>query len=223
MDNDEELPIEPILKDGDVSRHSSSPVQPVQGAPQHADVVTPYTFNSVSKYTVKELVFKPDCFEVLDDSKNGVYTIKGKAIDRSGTKTLFAKDSDDRLFKMTENLNTFLQVMYMFDFRTKSVYTMRKKGVFPGFGRGTVFVWKGKGTDGSPFIRMTTSGGRSMITIVDIETGKQIATMKRSMLGPRRFLTGADFYRVSISPGFDVPFVLMLCVCADEQYTDFNR
>lgn len=189
--------------------------------PEQRDEV--FSFDRTTEYRVRERVFRPDCFEVQDEHNNIILSVVGKVIDRSGAKVMFWKDTQQRLFKMNEQWNSWLQRMYMFEYSTKQVFTIQKKGFLPFFGRGVVLVWKGKGTDSTPWLQMNSSGGRSRITVTEIDTGRVWATMKRSMFGPRRLFTGADYYRVSVRPGVPVPFVMMLCVCADEQYTDFNR
>lgn len=198
----------------------SAPAEQPQQPEQH-DVT--FSFDRTTHYRVRERVFRPDCFEVHDENNNAILSIVGKVIDRSGQKVMFWKDTQHRLFKMTEECNSWLQRMYMFEYRTKQVFTIQKKAFLPFFGRGVVLVWKGKGTDSTPCLQMNTTGGRSRITVTDIASGRVWATMKRSMFGPRRLFTGADYYRVSVRPGVHVPFIMMLCVCADEQYTDFNR
>lgn len=185
--------------------------------------VAPYVVNQVTKFLIKEKVFHPDNFEVLKLPDSTLsFDIRGNVLARDCKKIILDQNAN-KLFAMTEDVNTLLQVMYIFDYRTRRVYTLRKKGFFPGFGRSSLFVWEGKGDSGNPLLEITCTAFRTKFNIVDRSTNLSLATFTRSAGNAKRVLTGADTYVLTVLPGMDSAFLTMLVVCCDEHYSDFSR
>lgn len=177
------------------------------------------------KFVIKEKILRPDCLDVFKvPSEEVVYTIKGKVLHRDGEKVMLDSRDNSRVFKMTEDINSWRQKMYMYDYRDNTVYNVRKAGFLPGKGRNILKVFRGKESDGGTHIMdIITNSIRTRFRVEELASGESIATVVRKPFAVRRLLAGRDIYNLTVnSATADLPFIFMLVVSMDEQYSDYN-
>lgn len=61
---------------------------------------------------------------------------------------------------------------------------------------------------------------RGEARVIDVEKNDVQAIIRRSKLSPRKMMTGLDNYTVLVMPGVYIPFIIMMVVCFDEEYTE---
>lgn len=169
---------------------------------------------------IKEKYLHPDSFLVtIAGTDELVFHVKGKLVSWSGSKKMRDVNGSHIFSMSVDTASTYLS-MYLRDLRDNSIYSLRKKGFLPGFGRGTILVWKGKDMAGEPSFEITSNGKRQDATVVDRASGTTMASIKRKLFGARRLVTGLDTYVLTVNAGNDAALVTMLAVCFDEQYTE---
>lgn len=181
-------------------------------------------------YRLSEKITRPDCYDVKSEDGSVVYSVTGRAISFEGKKTVDDKDGN-RLFLIKEDTKTWLQKTYMHDYRTKQLYTLRKKAFLPWRGRDTLLVFRGDEKDGGVHVMNIKSNSIRSEFRISNTNGDVIATMERKAFTARRLVTGTDAYTISISATgaeagqeeVDDAFIITLAVCIDEHYNDFNR
>lgn len=167
---------------------------------------------------MEERLFAPDSFFIKSVPTNAdVFVCKGKAISFEGEKRLFDM-AGTALFFMTHQFNSVRQFQVLLDKRNGDIYSVMKKGFWPGRGRGTLLVRSGKGKGGNVVLEVKSNASRSESEIW--KDGNLVAKTERSLLGGKRLSTGLDSYKLRVETGFDVPLAIMLTVCIDEQYTE---
>lgn len=196
-------------------------------------------------FIVREGVQRPDRFEIFkyDNEKIGdlQYYVNGRAYPgefpetklfpgfnqqiaddvNSGKKEMFGANGE-RLFLKKQEFASTLNQQYVYDYRNEQLYSIRKKGFLPLFGRDQLLVFKGKENEGGSVVTTVDSkGARKEIFINDAKTGNTIATVYRKWTV--RSLLGANSFKVTLSAEADEAFVLMLTVCIDEQYFEKNQ
>lgn len=187
-------------------------------------------------FILRERWIKHDCYEICC-SKNGIvlYYIHGrplyhilrhgehnynaqKHIDNMSTKKTMFNPRNSRIFVKNELRGSLRQDQYIYDYRSKKVYSLRKKGFLPFQGRDTVFVFEGKEEEGGEkMLEVKAPGNRRLLTIVEIKTGNILATIKRLDIGV------VSDYKITISSDYDKALIFMIASCLDEQYFYSHR
>lgn len=148
-----------------------------------------------------------------------LYHVDGKHVSVNGVRTMYDTKTGEALYSLTLLPYETQQHMVLHDIRQKVDYTMHKKGFLPGFGRGTVLVWKGPEDVGDALYEMTSDLMRRTGTIFENESRKVLGAIERPVFenpGPG----GVDHYSLKVVEGGDMAFVAMLSICFDEQYTE---
>ncbi len=192
------------------------------------------------KFLVREGIKRPDRFEIFKYNDGIVgdlaYAVTGRAYPgefpeegivpqfsqrvadevNSSKKEMFTS-SGVRLFQKKQEFASTLQQQYVYDYRDKQIYGIRKKGFLPFFGREQLLIFKGlEREDGVLVMTADSKGARKEILIKDADTGGNLALVRR--IWTPRVLLGSNSFEVSVYPGADEAFMLMLTVCIDEQY-----
>lgn len=147
---------------------------------------------------------QPDGFEI--------FKIEGNTLQLHDNMTL--RDTDGvalyRIFKHDDK-------MYVIDMATnEKVYTMKKRGIIPHFGVGTVQVWKDGNVEDNPYLEITGKLFRREFFMSEIDTRCVLAHVhKKHLLMPNAIL-GKDHFIVTVQTGRDAALVTAMVIGVDE-------
>lgn len=169
---------------------------------------------------MSEKVLAPDSFLVSDRStKQPLFEVKGMLLSFEGQKSLL-DPAGDKLLVMHVDPTSLLSNTFLTDLRTSMRFLVRKKGFLPGRGRGTLQMFLDGQERTEPVVEVVSNASRTSATVVDCGSGRVVASLTRKGFTAKRVFTGLDSYTFDVQPGVDIPFVVMLAVCFDEQYTE---
>lgn len=173
-----------------------------------------------TNYTIEEKINAPDSFEVKTiPNKAKIFDVKGKLVSFHGNKKMFDTEGNT-VFSMSADALSRNYNMLLRDYRNNNIYMVRKKGLFPGKGRGTLQIVLGKSESSNPIIEMNTDFSRTTTQITDAGSKSTLAIITRKKFTGKRLFTGLDSYVIQVNPGVDIAFMVMLSICFDEQYTE---
>lgn len=170
--------------------------------------------------TLYEEYLSPDSFTVqYARDKRTLFRIKGKLVSFNGEKRL-VDERGSILFRMVVNIVSKNMHMYLHDLRSNRVYTVRKKNILPGRGRGTLYVVPGKDARADAVLEISSNLWRSCAVITDLLTNCQVGIIRRKLITARKIIAGLDSYTVRVAPDADIAFLAMLTSCYDEHYSE---
>lgn len=179
-----------------------------------------YALPSVLRCAMSEKVLAPASFFVSDRvTKQTLFEVKRKPFSFEAQKSLL-DPAGDKLFVMHVDPTSLLTNTFLTDLRTGIRFLVRKKGFLPSRGRGTLQMFLDGQQNTGPVVEVVSNASRTNATVVDCASGRVLASVSRKGLTPKRFFTGLDSYTFDVQPGVDIPLVVMLAVCYDEQYTE---
>ncbi|KAK1863933.1 hypothetical protein I4F81_006486 [Pyropia yezoensis] len=202
-----------------VSGHA--PAASARGRPIAAGA---HLFSQPETFTVKEKVISAsgDSFNVKDAAGRLRYLVDGTTFTMRQRKRLLGP-AKEPLLGMSQERMSLRSRMVISDSTGRPAVTLRKRGFVSGMGNSTVYAWWGSDPDASsPFLEVKGDVFKKSYKITEVGSGAEVGTVKRHAMSIKNFATDKDDFTLTVQPGYDCAFMVLLVVALDEMYTDDN-
>ena len=163
-----------------------------------------------------------DSYDILDQSGNLCFKVKGKFWSLSEQKTMY-DGNEQALYRMSEKVMTMHARQRIVDAHSReTIVTIARKSIVPRRGLSTVLVWRGADTEAEPWLVCKGDLLRRKFFVEDKEADKTIAMITRGVFTKKNLLLSKSTYDAQFAPGVNVPLMLMVVVAIDETYAE-NR
>lgn len=163
-----------------------------------------------------------DSFNVKDAAGRLRYLVDGTTFTMRQRKRLLGP-AKEPLLGMSQERMSLRSRMVISDSTGRPAVTLRKRGFVSGMGNSTVYAWWGSDPDASsPFLEVKGDVFKKSYKITEVGSGAEVGTVKRHAMSFKNFATDKDDFTLTVQPGYDCAFMVLLVVALDEMYTDDN-
>lgn len=181
-----------------------------------------YVFKEPRAYKLKEKVMSlsGDSFTVKDVGSGAVaFKMKGNITAVLSERKVLYDARGNALYNLTEAMFSLRDRMTIADATTRApVLVLRKKGVIPMMGTGTIQCWVGGKEGGAPYLTAKGNLLRKSFSITDAAGGMVASVERKSNI--RSVVLEKDSYVLRVEPGVDTALMVALAVSIDEHYRD---